>query len=403
MAIARMLKLSVIGHASVLDRTVESLQRAGVVEILAREAAPEEMAALVPDRERVEGYETAVADAVFVRDLLGRFHTYKAPFSVFISEKVHLSAEEFDSLEPDATFAELYRECESIAERLAGIVRERTRLRELVDHLAPWTDLHLQISQWQGTEHVALFTGTVPVRASAETRQALREAVEAVSVAEVGSAHDREAWVVMAHHDVVEEVRSTLLLTEFEEVRFDGLEDYPAEERSRASEALGVLDGEERELSERGTELAARHHAYATALVQALLTRKEAEEIRGRFLSSERAFLVTGWVPERKREKLTAALAPMGADVDLGFEKPDPEDSVPVELVNPVWLRPFEVLTDLYGRPRYGDIDPTPLLAGFFFLFFGMCIGDVGYGIMLIIVAWFVKGVSMSRPGCASS
>ena len=386
-----MMKVSVIGHTSVLDRTVWALQRAGVVEILTRDADAGELEALSPDGKRVEDLEIAVADAVFVRDLLGRFHTYKAPFSAFIGEKVHLSTGEFETLDIDAAFGGLYRECETIAERLAGIVRERTRLRELVDHLAPWVDLHLQISQWKGTEHVALFTGTVPERASAEIRQALRDTVDTVSVAEAGSAHDRQAWVVMAHHDAVEEVRSTLLLTEFEEVRFDTLEDYPAEERARALETLGSVEGERSEVEARATELAVEYHAHATALVQALLTRKEAEEVRARFLASERAFLVTGWVPERKREQLTAALSPVGAEVDLTYQAPDPDDEVPVELVNPGWLRPFEVLTDLYGRPRYGDIDPTPLLAGFFFLFFGMCIGDVGYGIMLMIAAWFIK------------
>ncbi|HSW41081.1 MAG TPA: V-type ATPase 116kDa subunit family protein [Patescibacteria group bacterium] len=391
MAVARMLKASVIGHASVLDRTVALLQRAGVVEIASRDVTSDEVRSLTPDRARVADLETAAAEAVFVRDLLGRFHTPSAPFSSFVSEKVHLSTSEFEALECDAAFVELHRECQSIATRLAGIGRERTRLRGLVDHLAPWVDLHLPISQWQGTEHVALFAGTVPERSAARTRQALRETADLVSVAEVGSARDREAWIVMVHQAAVEDVRAMLLLTEFEGVSFDGLESDPAEERAKALAALVALADDEREISTRATQLAAEHRARVTALVQALLTLKEAKEVCGQFVGSESAFLVTGWVPEHSREQLVAALAPVGADLDLSFEAPGPGDMVPVTLVNPRWLRPFEVLTDLYGRPRYGDIDPTPLLAGFFFLFFGMSIGDVGYGIMLVLAAWFIK------------
>lgn len=399
MAVARMLKASVIGHASVLDRTVALLQRAGVVEITSRDVTSDEMKALTPDRARVEDLEIAIADAIFVRDLLGRFHTPSARFSSFVSAKVHLSTSEFEALECDAAFVELHRECQSIATRLAGIGRERTRLRDLVDHLEPWVDLHLPISAWQGTEHVALLAGTVPKHSAASTRQALREIANLVSVAEVGQAQDREAWVVMVHQAAVEDVRGMLSLAEFEEVAFDGLEGYPAEERARALATLAALADDEREISTQATQLAAESRAHVTALVQALLTRKEAEEVRSGFAGSESTFLVTGWVPEQSREQLLAALAPVGADLDLSFEAPGPADKVPVTLANPRLLRPFEVLTDLYGRPRYGEIDPTPLLAGFFFLFFGMTIGDFGYGLALAGGAWFLKKRLDPTPG----
>ncbi len=98
-----------------------------------------------------------------------------------------------------------------------------------------------------------------------------------------------------------------------------------------------------------------------------------------------------GWVPEARVAELSEALEPASANVDLDVAPPSSDDDPPVELDNPWWLRPFEVLTDLYGRPRYGDLDPTPLLAGFFFLFFGMCIGDAGYGLVLMVAAWYIK------------
>jgi V/A-type H+-transporting ATPase subunit I len=58
----------------------------------------------------------------------------------------------------------------------------------------------------------------------------------------------------------------------------------------------------------------------------------------------------------------------------------------PVELKNPMWLKPFESVTNLYGTPKPTDIDPTPLLAPFFALFFGLCLTDAGYGLVLAVV-----------------
>jgi len=386
-----MLKVSVIGHVAVLDEAVRLLQRAGVIEIAVREVPIEEVVALEPDHERLNSLEERIARASFVRDFLGRFHTSDAPLSAFVSEKVHLTTAEFERLTDEGVFSGLCEACDVMAERLGVIERERTRLRQLVHDLAPWESLHLQISQWKGTEHVALFTGTVPLSASAGVRQALREAVTDVSVAEVGESAQRQAWVVMAHVDVLEEVKSTLSLTEFVEVSFPGLADYPAEERARAIAALESLEAEQAEIEAKATELASAEYRHAVAVVQALLSRRDAEEVRSSFIGTERAFVVCGWITAAEREDLVSALAPVATDVDLTFEDPSPEDRVPVRLDNPPLLRPFEVLTDLYGRPRYGQIDPTPLLAGFFFLFFGMCIGDVGYGLMLGTAAYLIK------------
>jgi V/A-type H+-transporting ATPase subunit I len=394
-----MKRISLLGHESVLDQSIRLLQRASVVEVVSRQVDLERVAGLTPDPERISRLGTLIADAVFVRDVLDQFRSRDGQFGGLVAEKVHVSRSEFERLEPGAEFEELYRECEFLAERLAGIRHDRSRLETIVDDLVLWTDLPVPISEWGGTEHVDLLTGTVPRRTSAEIRQTLRESAELVSVAEIGQSADREAWVVMAHRDAVERVRDALAATEFEEVRFPGLRDRPVEERAQAVATLARLEVEERELRERARVLAEERHAYSVTLVQALLTRKEAEEVRERLRASERAFFVTGWVPARRIDELVAALAPVADSVDITFEDPGPDDIVPVALDNPAPLRPFEVLTDLYGRPRYGDIDPTPLLAGFFLLFFGKTIGDFGYGLVLAGGAWFLKSRLDLTPG----
>lgn len=77
---------------------------------------------------------------------------------------------------------------------------------------------------------------------------------------------------------------------------------------------------------------------------------------------------------------------------EVYYQEEDPavEDSTPIKLRNNRFTRLFESLTGMYGWPNYNEYDPTPILAPFFLLFFAMCMGDCGYGIMLIIIGLLI-------------
>lgn len=385
-----MLRVTVLGHASALESLVDRMQRVGVLDI---DAVPEgevpEVGASDPAViRRLEEYR---ADAIFVRDFLGKHHVNEQPFGSFISEKLHMSEDEFAALEVDTTLLHVYRQCQGVADQAAVLGRERGKLVTLAQDLAPWEGLRLEIRRWQGTEHIALFTGALPASDGADVRQMLREVSPYVSVEELSSVGGKSAWVVMAHHTVVREVRAALASTSFTDVGFPGLTDYPAEERAQALERIAEIDRELVALDERAAVLSEQYYTDAVALVAAIDAELDAATVRERFGATERTFIITGWVSARRRDQLDEALAPLAEALDITYEDPRPGDRPPVELENPWILRPFEVLTDLYGRPRYDEVDPTPLLAPFFWIFFGICIGDVGYGLMLIGGSWLVK------------
>ncbi len=393
-----MLKVSALAHASVIEDVVGRLRAAGVLEVT--DDANDLPAPLsASDEERLREYDEYIADAQFVASFLGRYHTSDMPFAQFISEKFHLSEDDFIALSPDEHFRHVYRECVDISDRLASMSRRKDVLIHLIDDLAPWLDLRLEVTRLQGTEHVVLMTGTVPAGESESIRQRLRDAVSEVTVAELGPAGVREAWVVMAHVSVADEVRAILNVTRFEEVSFPGLTDYPAEETELARTEITHIDTETERLVTRATELSAEEYAHAVTLVEAFQSARGAISLREQLGATERTVLLAGWVPERSREALENALAPFGGLVDLTLEEPTAEDRPPVLLENPKLLRPFETLTDLYGRPRYGELDPTPLLAPFFAVFFAICIGDVGYGLMLIVAFYLIKTRLDVAPG----
>ena len=393
-----MMKVTVLAHRSALGDVVAALQSAGAVEITSVGEGLQPLA-ITTDHDRVRELEEALADASFVRDFLGRHHTSTQPFGAFVGEKIHLSEDEYDALVADESARALYGECEDISARIATAEREIARLRDLAHELHPWEGLHLQISQWQGTPHIALLAGVVHANEGVAIRQRLRDISPHVTVEELESVGGRAAWVVMAHRSVIDEVRSALALVGFQETAFSELDDYPAEERQRALERADELEGEVAVLSERARVLAAERYAEAYARAEAIGSQLDAITVRERFGSTDRTAVISGWVKASRRDALESALAPFGDATDLTLEEPGEDDRPPVELENPRLLRPFEVLTELYGLPRYDEMDPTPLLAPFFLTFFAICVGDVGYGLMLIAGAWFIKHRIDVAPG----
>jgi V/A-type H+-transporting ATPase subunit I len=397
-AVARMLKVTVLGHTSVVDEVVGALQDTGVLEVepQAYELPALEVGSSDPRLRRLQEY---AADAQFVCEFLGRYHEPEVAFSAFITEKTHLSTDDYRALEPDMRFRRLYRECVNIADKLAGNERDIAGLEERIADLTPWRDFRMQIKDWRGTEHVHLFTGSVPARQGPDIRQMLRSRVSDVSIEELGPIGNRQAWVVMAHVGCVDEVRAALSTTDFREVSFPDLEDYPAEEIARAEDRIEEDRAVSKTLIERAKQLAEEDYHHAVALTQAIESELDALTVREDFGTTERAFLVEGWAMASQHDDLLQALEPWHEDVDVTFSEPAEDDHPPVQLRNPAILRPFEVLTDLYGRPNYGEVDPTPLLAPFFILFFGICISDVGYGLMLAIGAYLIKNRLDVAPG----
>jgi V/A-type H+-transporting ATPase subunit I len=138
----------------------------------------------------------------------------------------------------------------------------------------------------------------------------------------------------------------------------------------------------------------------------ARLRRRDAETLKGaeaaliddlaridmveRAAETDYAFILEGWLPTSQRpafqRELEKALGDTTVVEEISREEWEGED-VPVVLHNPRLFRPFEALVAILPLPRYGSIDPTPFLAIFFPMFFGLVLGDVGYGMILSALA----------------
>ncbi|MGE5809406.1 MAG: V-type ATP synthase subunit I [Nitrospirota bacterium] len=105
-------------------------------------------------------------------------------------------------------------------------------------------------------------------------------------------------------------------------------------------------------------------------------------------------FFITGWMPQRDVAAGRVTLKDVYQGNIVGAEKEIREediDRVPIILKNPPYFRPFEIFTSLLPLPAYTSYDPTPFIGLFFPIFFGMILGDAGYGLLLALLAAFLK------------
>ena len=109
---------------------------------------------------------------------------------------------------------------------------------------------------------------------------------------------------------------------------------------------------------------------------------------------SDYMFVIMGWIPKKNLNKTRKMIENRFSDRVIIHELPVTEkdmENAPVFYDNPPWVKPFEFIMQLVAPPRYREVDPTPILAIFFPLFFGIMVGDVGYGLVILAFALVIR------------
>ena len=119
--------------------------------------------------------------------------------------------------------------------------------------------------------------------------------------------------------------------------------------------------------------------------------------LTGEKLAADSLILLEGWIPAADVDEVSKALDMKGVFFDV--EDPQPDDDIPIQLSNNKFAKLFEPLTKLYMLPTYQELDLTLFFAPFFMLFFGLCLGDTGYGLLMIVaLPIFTKLFQLINP-----
>ena len=285
----------------------------------------------------------------------------------------------------DAVMA-LAAEITEADDRIRRIRSDISREKALYESLIPWESLDMPL-ETEGTERCSVVLGSVPAKVDTDKlRDAAASVTEEAEIFDV-SRDKRASYVVLVcAREHLAAIQEALRSVDFTAQSFSGLSGTAQECMSKCSSALAKLEDEEDALSASIEEKASCRDALKlySDKVGARVSLSEAGDLA---LTTEGTAAMQGWMPAAKESELESVLD----GFDCAWETEDPSEdeypSVPVSLKNNKLTNALNMVTEMYSLPAYGTVDPNPLMAPFFLLFYGLMMADIGYGIIMIVAA----------------
>ena len=320
--------------------------------------------------------------------------------------KKSLSVKELESNLPE-TLKSLEKKINDLNEK-KNIVEEKIRKLEVqLDELRPFKDLKLNLELYRGYENLVVFIGKLSSGVSINLEKFVRDFE--IITPEIKS----EYIAVFVNKNDAQKVKSHLDEHGFQDVRIPAYDGNPELLFANLSNELLNL---KKELTEINNELDVFRSKYGDFLVAAeeeLNINVEQQEAPLRFATTKNLFIIEGWCEDKDYTRIKETLeSTVGGNIEIqpleehsssntptpqpatsqpATHELEPEQEPPIKLKTPKPFKPFEVLIEMFALPRYYEIDPTLILSLIFPLFFGFMIGDVGYGIMFIIIGLLLK------------
>lgn len=378
-----MKKIEIVSLLSESKELVDFLQRKGVVELSDYEGEQVEKFSTQSNVMQFEKMYNIVSEA---KDTLFKYAPKKTGLIDSFCEKDAVDIEEF---EKQAQNVEIYmKSCyrinelsKMISDKHSEIVRMKARL----DAVIPWEALDVPM-QYSGTKHTSAIIGTVPKWYDEETLEAeiaLQTNADCPVKIKIISAYaDQSCIFVMCHKDDYNQVLDGLREIEFT-FPSDPTRHPPSVRIERLKQAIkdaenAIKDAEEEIKGFSGTE------EQMEFLLDYYSMRKERYSVLGDLAITQSTVIITGFVPlkftddivKKTQDKFTASVT---------LSDPDEDDDVPVLLENNGFVSPVEPITEMYALPDKQDVDPNPVMAFFYYLFFGMMLSDAGYGVVMTL------------------
>lgn len=395
MSIVTMKRLRLIALQSDREAIFNGLQRLGCVQV--DESTPEpgdplfetlrrpDASALSAARERLELGGQAL-------ELLKRYSGEK---SGGLTPRPEVSTGQFFDDEAYARTEETARQLRALQQELTALTAEQAKLQNQRAALQPWLELDVPLDT-ASTQAVSALFGSIPAAGSLdELAEALGQAGQLCALTPAGKDADLQYLFLLCHKSVEGEVMEVLQRWGFTRTVFRDLTGTAGDNDLRLQKALKENDAKAQAL----TEQIAGAGDQAQALK--LFTDRARQEVRreeakSRLWDTGESFFLSGWFPAEDEGRVKALLDgfPYAWEVSDPTEEEYPQ--VPVKLKNGKLTSPMSMVTEMYSLPAYGSVDPNPLMAPFFILFYGMMMADMGYGIVMMLVS--ILSIKLLKP-----
>lgn len=362
--IVKMKKAKVFALKDHEDKLKRSLQRFGVL-MITNENSTTHIA------------DTQYEDSIILRSnrIVKELSKYEPKTSFFNPKFQIVDYDRFKEIHPEQL--ELLDQIEKTLADVSKLKEENELSKESITSFAPWLKLDVTTKDISNLYYVNIYLG-----------QVLTQDVESFSEFLVASNLEYEIYDKDANGVAYAIVSENDILNDLKAAKFN-LVELPVLDHSILDE-VSFLKNKINENVETIANLEEKLKTYALSLDEIrllsdqMLSEKELKKYEAE--KTERTIYFEGWVREDQVDLLEKAVTKVTSEYEIDLRDPLPQENPPTHTKNNKFVAPFETITNMFSMPSYHEIDPNPVMSFWYWLFFGMMMGDWGYGVVMAIV-----------------
>ncbi len=377
MGVARLNKLLIVTHKSEEEAVLNKLKDASLVELrpYTQKMEPQQTQASV-NEEHSSKAKTGLAS-------LEKYKEKKKPGEK--AGKLVLARDQYDKMLASYNFEQVLQDIRSTQEEINILDSEIKAICGQIEALSPWCAFKGNL------EELGSFTlyciRLIKLQGKTKEVQGCvqKMAKKNISVEKLGCSKGQSVWIIAYHQAHKKQAESYLSGLEFEEGDFSSYKGTVDQNTERLSKTVELRKNRRQRLVHDMRKAREAYEVPLTVYLDYLENNRDIEDAINFGFSTDSVAFYTAWVEQDQTETVYKILDSFTATRVMDIEPAEGEVR-PTALKNKPLFKPFEIIVNLYGVPRYFEIDPTPLVSIFFALFFGLCLTDAGYGFLLVVL-----------------
>ncbi|WP_404987481.1 V-type ATP synthase subunit I [Clostridium culturomicium] len=387
MAIVKMNKFTLLAfeeNKKVLLEKFQSFENVQFVDAFNEEES-EQLSKLIKDNSSNEAQkiEEDLSKVKFIIETLTPFAKKDNMIKGLKEGRKSYTFKELSEIKKNSDWQELYQELKKKDSEINSNKNHISKFKSSIEELTPWTKLDVPVSSFKKLSSTKAFLGMVPQGLVESLSLELNEKYDNCYFENLGTKGKDSYIIVITPNEHISEIEKTLKSFNYSKVEIhcegiplDVIREYE-EKIKTISENNKKIELEMKQFVDKLEDIKAVYEVYSSELLRINST--------DRFLRSENIVAMEGYYPTETQNEFDRILKEaLGENYYLETKAADGDD-VPVQLKNNSVVEAFESITTMYSVPKYKEIDPTPLFAPFYILFFGMMLSDAGYGAIMVI------------------
>ena len=418
---ARMRKIRIVTLDKYVAPTVDALHESGLIQVSdiseSIQQDPELAELVIPSK--ATPYTGKLSSLLMktngISELLGNSlsegHGLKDTIMSFISPDmpVQKDIEKLDTAafieKAEETLAKVESKTSVIEGKLSALDAETSELKSNKSLAKRLSNFDMDLALLKDSKYTSITVGRINAESTSEIKNELSNLTDELEMFTVPT-DDGEIITVVTLKEFNDDVYSTLRKFDFEKIEIGNVEGTPEHVISSADSRLLTIESERAAVKGELRAVAEQWDDEILALKEQLENEKDKNEILSSFVQTKDAYILEAWVPVKDTEEVEQLVEKISeghcAFETIEIEGTDDED-VPILQQNGWYAKPFEFLVDMYSPVRYNEIDPTIFVAITFPFFFGFCLTDAVYGLVVSAIGVvMIKGIGKVKESMKS-